>query len=125
MGAKEVFELLGIILTIVCILVLAYLFTRYTAKFKMGGAKVSRSSNGHMKILDQLVIGQDTRLILVQTGQRFLLLGVSAAGLSLLSELSEADAALWLADLELEQTSGAQNPSFRDSFVESLKRWRK
>lgn len=117
----DVFTLLGMLLVLVGILVLAYFSTRLVAKFKMG--KMSRTSGGgeHMRVLEQLILGQEARLLLVTVGDRFLLLGHSAGGLNLLAELTPEEADRWL----LEQTKQIQDqkdaPSFRDSFLEVLK----
>ena len=126
MGSGEFFELMGILLTVIAILILAYVCTRYMTKLKLG--KFGRAAAGaHMHILDQLVIGQDSRLLLVQAGPRYLLLAASGSAVSLLAELSEEDASLWLSDPQDQATtsSGDGNPSFRDSLIETLKQRRK
>lgn len=121
---SDIFTLLGMLLTLVAILVLAYLSTRYVAKFKLGKLAHARGG-GQMRILDQLTIGQDARLLVVEVGARFLLLSHSASGISLLAELTDQEAERWL--LELSQQIQAQQdaPSFRDSFLEALKQRKK
>ncbi len=120
----DIFTLLGMLLTLVAILVLAYFSTRYVAKFKLGKL-VHAKGGGQMRVLDQLTIGQDARLLVVEVGGRFLLLGHSAAGISLLAELTAQEAEHWL--LELSQQTQAQQdaPSFRDSFLEALRQRKK
>ena len=120
----DIFTLLGMLLTLAAILVLAYLSTRYVAKFKLGRLMHAKGG-GHMRIIDQLTIGQDARLLLVEAGDRYLLLGHSASGISLLTELTAQEAERWL--LELSQQTQVQQdaPSFRDSFLEALKQRKK
>jgi len=122
---SDIFTLLGMLLTLVAILVLAYFSTRYVAKFKLGKLMRARGGGEQMRILDQLTIGQDARLLVVEVGDRFLLLGHSASGISLLTELTAQEAERWL--LELAQQTQAQQdaPSFRDSFLEVLKQRKK
>lgn len=125
MNPGNVLELMGVLLTIIAILVLAYLATRYMSKLKFGGFKMTGGGSGHMKILDQLSVGQDMRILLVQAGTRYLLLSAAASGISLLKELSDEEAALWLCEPEEQTVASANNPSFRDSFLETLKQRRK
>ena len=122
----NVLTLLGMLVMVFAILVLAYFATRSMAKFKMGRMKLPSGGNdGHMEVLDQLPLGADMRLVLVRTGSRFLLLGLSAAGISLLAELSEEEAANWLEDKSRREEEKSNHPSFRDSFIEVLKTRRK
>ena len=79
-----------------------------------------------MRLLDQLTMGADLRLVLVQVGTRYLLLGLSSNGITQLAELTAEEAALWEAD-EQNLANDASNapPSFRTSFLEALKQKRK
>jgi flagellar protein FliO/FliZ len=122
---KDLFALLGMLLTVVLILVLAYLSTKYLSRLKLGGFS-SFPSGGRMRLLDQLSMGADLRLVLVQVGARYLLLGLSSAGITQLGELSPEEAALW----EEETLGGPAGPSqvppsFRASVLEALRQKRK
>ncbi|MBP1757805.1 MAG: fliO [Firmicutes bacterium] len=118
---SDIFTLLGMLLTLVAILVLAYISTRYVAKFKLGKLMRTKGGGGHMQVLDQLAIGQDARLLLVTVGDRFLLLGHSASGISLLAELTAQEAERWLLELAQQTQATKDAPSFRDSLLEVLK----
>lgn len=122
---KDIFALLGMLITVVLILALAYFFTKYLARFKLSGF-TSKASSGRMQILDQLTMGTDQRLVLVQVGARYLLLGISAAGITELIELSTEEAALWEND-EQDHIGFSSGPSlsFRASILEALKQKRK
>jgi flagellar protein FliO/FliZ len=122
---KDLFALLGMLLIVLLILALAYFFTKYLGRFKLGGFK-SMKANGRMQILDQLTIGTDQRLVLVQVGARYLLLGLSSTGITQLLELLPEEAALWEDDDE-DHSGFASGPSlsFRASILEALKQKRK
>jgi flagellar protein FliO/FliZ len=125
MTPMDLFALLGMLLTVVLILVLAYLFTKYLSRFKLGNFKPIKTG-GRMQILDQLTMGNDLRLVLVQVGVRYLLLGLSSSGIIQLSELTPEEAALWeTADQDPAGFAPGAPPSFRASFLEALKQKRK
>lgn len=46
-----------------------------------------------MRLLEQLAVGQDRRLLVVAIGERYFVLGSSPAGLQLIAELTEQEAA--------------------------------
>lgn len=125
MMGTDLFALLGMLLTVVLILALAYFFTKYMSRLKLAGFK-SIATSGRMHILDQLTFGTDLRLVLVQVGVRYLLLGLSPTGINQLAELTAEEAALWEAN-EQNNTgfSSGTSPSFRASFLEALKQKRK
>ena len=121
----DIFALLGMLLTVAAILVLAYYCTKYVSRMKLGTFG-SLPKNSHMRTLDQLTVGADLRLILVQVGTRYLLLGLSPGGITSLVELTAEEASLW----ELDNSSSiayakTDTPSFRESFLETLKQKRK
>ncbi len=127
MDGRNLLELIGILFTIVAILALAFVATRYMGKLRFHGFSRSIGGGGRMKVLDQLALGRDTRILLVQIGTRILLLSATASEVSLLTELSEEEAASWLDSLQGQASLSAQtdHPSFRDSFLETLKQRRK
>lgn len=118
----EIFSLLGMLLVVAAVLALAYFVTRY-----LGGRGMGLPSGGprgaHMRVVDQLPLGREQRLALVRVGGRWLLLGVSPGAIQLLAELSEEEAALWQSEPGPGQTDGGTPlPSFREAFLESLRR---
>ena len=49
------------------------------------------SSSRYMRMLDQMIVGQNRTLAVVQAGERYLLLGVGPDRIEMLLELSEED----------------------------------
>ena len=121
---EDIFALLGMLLTVVFVLVLAYFCTKYFSRWKLGSFGAATSQSSHMRIMDQLTVGPDLRLLLVQVGTRHLLLGLSAAGITSLLELTPEEVALWEV-LEQKSNSDSTFPTFGASFLEALKQKRK
>lgn len=74
--------MLGALTAVVLVLVLAYWFSRLLGK---GWGRVS--GNGNMRIVESLALGADRQLVLVELQERVYLMGVSAAGIQLLTEV--------------------------------------
>ena len=68
------------------IIYLSYLCSKYLGK---GLAKTGRSR--YMRMVDQMVVGQNRTLAIVQVGDRYLLLGAGQEQVQTLAELSEED----------------------------------
>ena len=66
-----------------------------------------------MEALDQLPLGRDQRVVLVRAGERFLLLGATPAGISLLAELTKEEAASWKREAE-------ERPGFQEALMTVL-----
>lgn len=120
----DFFALLGMLLTVAAILALAYFSTKYISRMKLGSLG-NLAKSGHMRTLDQLIVGADLRLILVQVGTRYLLLGLSPGGITSLAELTPEEASLWELDKPSVNGVNTEHPSFRESFLEALKQKRK
>lgn len=67
---------------VVLILYLTYICTRYIGR---GAGMRTRSRN--MKVLDQIALGRDRSAAIMQIGDRFFLVGITASQISLLAEL--------------------------------------
>lgn len=82
---KDVIQLTGTFLAVVLVLFLSWYLTRklgrYTGQFGR--------SNGNLQIIDRISLGQNEALALVRAGDRFLLIGISHAGISCLCELDK------------------------------------
>ncbi len=52
---------------------------------------IARGNTKYMKIIDRMNLSQDKSIAIVQVGEKYILTGVSSAGISLLKELSEED----------------------------------
>ena len=85
--------LLWAVICIVVVLGLAYWFTRYVGT--MGGLRLygtGKSLDG-MTVLQLKTLGKEQKLAVVQVGARYFLVGITSNNITLLSELSEEDAA--------------------------------
>ena len=92
----EVLSLLGMLLTMVVVLVLAYWCTRFIARKGMPGALRGGINSGELGILWQQSLGKDQRLVLVKVHGRCLLLGAAQGSIQVLTELSGEEAKKWL-----------------------------
>ena len=114
----ELLPLLGMLTAVAAILVLAYLFTRYVAG-RGGLSGFAPAAGGKLRFLDQLSLGKDQKLAVVQAGERFLLLGVTPSGISLLTELTPEEAALWRQE---DGHARPAPPSFKEALMDQLKK---
>ena len=67
------------------------IFLSYVCSKYMGKGLVRASSSRYMRMLDQMIVGQNRTLVIVQAGGRYLLLGVGPDKIQTLAELSEED----------------------------------
>ncbi len=86
------------------ILYLSYLASKYIGK------GMSRGGNSrYMRVIDQLMLGQDRHIAVIQVGGKYLLVGVTAGQISILSEVKDEE----LFPLAPEgEGGGAEVPSF-------------
>lgn len=105
-------SLLGMLAAVLAVLALAYCFTRFVGSQGLRGA--ARPRGGRLRVLERLPLGKEQQLAVVELGERCLLLGVTAAGITVLAELTPEERALWQA-----QPQGAQGQPA--SFKEALK----
>ncbi len=68
------------------IIYFSYVCTKY-----IGKGMNKRSLSSYMRVVDQIMIGQDRYIAIVQVGERYLLVGITAGQINLLSELQEKD----------------------------------
>jgi flagellar protein FliO/FliZ len=116
MGKGEtVLSLLWTLACIVVILVLAFVVTRLVAA--NGGVRRGGSGfrAGRLNVLSQLALGREQRLLLVEAGERYFLLGVTAGQITTLAELSREEAEACLAAKD-----GSDDPPQPPSFKEAL-----
>ncbi len=76
-----VIQTLGALITVCAILVLAWWCTRLLGK-KWGGV----STSGALRVIDQIQVGQDKRIVLVRLEDHNYLLGVGQSEITLLAE---------------------------------------
>ena len=106
--------LLWYLMCIVVILGLAYWVTRYLGKHS-GGMLVPKSGALPMEILSQLTLSRNEKLLVVRTGKRCFLLGLTEGSIQMLSELSEEDLRNWT---EAAQENTAEKT---EAFAEKLR----
>jgi len=71
---------------VACIIYLSYLASKYV------GRGMSKGSNSrYMRLIDQLALGQDRYIAVVQVGGKYLLVGVTAGQISILSEVEDEE----------------------------------
>ena len=70
--------LLGMLATVVLVLVLAWLCTRWLAGMRLG-AGPRQGGERRMQVVDRLTLGKDVGLVLVRLGARYVQLGEEAA----------------------------------------------
>ena len=97
MISKDLLSLLGIILVLLLVLGGCYLFTRWAGT---GLALGPGRGSARMQVVERLPVGRDQALLVVRLAGRYLLLGSSPAGVSLLAELTEEEGAQWAPSAE-------------------------
>ena len=101
----NVLSLLGMLLTVIAVLALAYWCTRWIGQRGMPGWARGAAGGEKLQLLWQVSLGK--------VHERCLLLGVTGGGISVLTELTEQEAAGWL------QKTG--DPPQASSFLEILR----
>ena len=87
----NILSLLWLLICVLVIIVLAYLFTKYVAGRGVGFPGAGGGTD-RFQVLARLSLGREQSRALVQAGERYLLLGVTSTGVSLVAELSEEEA---------------------------------
>ncbi len=119
MSVQEVLSLLGILLVMVLVLVGCYFVTRWAGtglSLRIG----AQGAGGRLRVLDRLPVGRDQVILVVQAAGRFLILGSSPSGFSLLCELTEEEGAQWIGSPDSDSPAEKAVPDFR----EMLRRFR-
>lgn len=98
------------------IIYLSYISSKYIGK------GMNRTSTGHyMRLVDQITVGQDRYIAILQTGGKYFLVGIASGQISILSELRPEDLT------QLSSENGAdeiKTPDFRE-IMEKLGNLRK
>lgn len=107
-------ELLWLLIAVVLILGLAYVATRLLA----GNMPMQSFRKAHGRMLcsvEQLYLGRDRQIVLVQVGDRYLLLGNTQTQITTLAEFTAEEVEAWR-----EKESGTQGEVQRMSFSQAL-----
>ena len=108
----SLFSLLWMLFCVLLIIGLAYFFTKYViGRGKLG--MMSAEKRGEIKAIARLGLGKNEQLLLVQVGERYFVLGNTAAGITNLAEFTPEEAEAWKS--KDDQSGGAQPPSFREA----------
>ena len=111
-GDASLASFLWMLVCVILIIGLAYWFTKYVAG---RGALGAFSGGRRMEVIDRLSLGRDQSVVLARVGERYLLLGAGTAGVTLLAELTEEEAASW------KPPEAAERPGFKDAFLTVMK----
>ena len=112
---------LGVLAVVVLILYFSYAATKWIGTHSMPGSTGALRANGgaeRFRILAQLGVGRNERLVLVRLNERCYLLGVTEHRITLLRELEDDEAAQWLAQSE----SAPEVPSFMEILSRNLRK---
>jgi flagellar biosynthetic protein FliO len=90
-----VLSLLWVVICVAVVLALAYWVTKYVALHGRAGVYNKTENGGEFVLLSRLALGKDQQLAVVRVGERCYLLGVTAAQITLLAELTPEEAASW------------------------------
>lgn len=101
-----ILSLFNTILAVAGVLFLAYWCSRMLGK-QWG----MNAGSGNLKVISQLQVGQDKRILLLRVGEHHYLVGVSQAGIRLLTEVEGE----FEADMP-QNTKGTPAPSFQQLF---------
>lgn len=93
---KPILSAISLLAVILLVLAAAYVFTRWAGKNLGGGLIGGLGGRRRLTVLDRASLGRDQSLLVVQAGERWLLLGSTPAGVTLLAELTEEEGKRWL-----------------------------
>ena len=83
---KSLFELLGLIIIFIIVLVVCY----YTTKF-FAGRKLVQKKIGNFEVLESFSIAQNKYLQLIRMGNKFIVISVTKDSVSFVTELDESE----------------------------------
>ncbi len=109
-----ILSLLGMLVAVAAILFAAYFVTKWIAAWSAPGFTAARGDE-RLSVLGRISLGRDGQAVVLQIGERCLLLGVTPANISLIRELDEDEAAQWI-------SGEAQEKIAPPSFLEALQR---
>ena len=84
--ASNIWELLGLIFILILVILVAYYISKLVANLKLGQLKDS-----NFKVIDTFQFATNKMLMIVQVGERYMLIAVSKEQVQYLTELNEDD----------------------------------
>lgn len=106
-------SLLGALVVIVLVMAGAYFFTRWAGKIGVFSSLTRPTGNGRLQVLDRVPLGKDQWLLVIQMGTRYFLLGSTPSALTMLSELTPEEGALWHSPSSHDDSSQRISPDFQ------------
>lgn len=103
-----------VIATFIAVALIIYL--SYIASKYIGSGLKKSSSSRYMRLLDQVTLGQDRHVAIVQVGAKYLLVGVTAGQISFLSEIQDEE----LLPLPADEEGGEMKPPDFKAMLEKL-----
>ncbi len=104
-------RVIGTFIAVALIIYGSYMASKYIGKGMTRG-----SSSLYMRLLDQITLGQDRHIAIVQISGKYLLLGVTAGQINVLSELQDEE----LFPLAPEDTGDGTRPPDFKAIMEKL-----
>ena len=89
-GLGSLLSRVWMLVCVLAVIVLAWLFTRYVAG--RGGIIGASGGSERFRVLARLSLGREQSTVLVKAGEKYLLLGVTPSGITLLKELTPEEA---------------------------------
>ena len=108
----QILSIFGMLAVIALVLVGAWWFTRWVGP-GLGGGLFAAGKGGRIQVLDRAAVGRDQAVLVVKAGQRYLLLGCTPAGLTLLAELKREEGEIWDPPASAEGPEEKRSPDFR------------
>lgn len=99
---------------LILILILAYFATRFVANHSPGAFPVRGAHQ--IKVLEQLPVGKEQKVLVIEACGRYFLLGVCASGMSVLAEFTAEEAEQHWIKVDTDQM-----PSFYEALLKQLK----
>lgn len=108
----QVLSVFGLLAVILLVLVCAWFVTRWAGQ-SFGGGWPGLRSGSRLRVLDRASVGRDQALLVVKAGQRYLLLGCTPTGMTLLVELSREEGEAWEPPASPQGPEAKRPPDFR------------
>ena len=115
MGNLKDYWLMIVYLALIALFIAGLLFARKYLLKRLGGVK----SGAYIKIIDRLIVAQDKHIILIEVGNKILIIGVGPQRMETLAEFSKEEFGDISAGAEDEVFSGG---TFGDNFLSLLKK---
>lgn len=102
-SVRSLFELFGLILIFVIVLVVCY----YTTKF-VAGRQLVQKKIGNFEIVETFAISQNKYLQLIRMGNKFIVISVAKDSVSFITELDEAEVC------QIQKSTSMSGKSFKE-----------